>query len=352
MANDNPNQNAEHNDKFEHHRFIVDPGQTPMRIDKFLFDRLYKVSRSKVQTAIKNGAVLVDGKEVKPNYKIRPNEVLTISFDYEPKEPQPLQAENIPLDIVYEDEDIIILNKAVGMAVHPGVGIKSGTLVNALAYHVNQQKLPIKEGNSDDRPGLVHRIDKNTSGLMVVAKTDAAMTHLGKQFFDHTIERKYHAIIWGEFKEDEGTIVGNIGRDPSNRLKQFVFTDGEQGKHAITHYKVLENLYYVSVVECQLETGRTHQIRVHMKYKGHPLFNDSKYSGDTVVKGTVFDKYRQFVYNCFDMIPRHALHAKSLGFIHPRTGEKMFFDSELPDDMKNVLAKWRAYINSRKGKLK
>lgn len=339
-------------DKFEHHRYVVDPNQRPTRIDKFLFDKMFQVSRSKIQGAIKEGAVLVNGKQIKPNYKIRPNEIITISFDYAPREPQIVQPENIPLDIVYEDDDIIILNKAVGIAVHPGVGNRTGTLVNALAYHVNAQSLPIKEGNTQDRPGLVHRIDKDTSGLMVVAKTEMAMTHLGKQFYDHSIERKYVAIIWGEFNDDEGTIVGNIGRDPRNRLKQFVFSDGEQGKHAVTHYKVLERLYYVSVVECQLETGRTHQIRVHMKYKGHPVFNDSKYAGDTVVKGTVFDKYRQFVFNCFDLIPRHALHAKSLGFIHPRTGEKMFFDSELPQDFQNVLEKWRNYINSRKGKLR
>lgn len=337
---------------FEHHRFKVDPNQTPVRIDKFLYDRLFQVSRSKIQAAIKEGAVLVDDLEVKPNYKVRPNDLITINFDYAPREPQPIQPEDIPLDIVYEDDELLILNKAVGMAVHPGIGNRSGTLVNALAFHLQDNARPVKEGNAIDRPYLVHRIDKDTSGLLVVAKTDLAMNGLAKQFFDHSIERKYNAIIWGEFKEDEGTITGNIGRDPSNRMKQFVFPNGEVGKHAITHYRVLERMYYISLVECQLETGRTHQIRVHMKYKGHPLFNDAKYSGDTVVKGTVFDKYRQFVYNCFDLIPRHALHAKSLGFIHPKTGERMFFDSELPEDFQNVLTKWRNYINSRKGKLK
>ncbi|MEM9820844.1 MAG: RluA family pseudouridine synthase, partial [Bacteroidota bacterium] len=270
MDVDNTMNGEKDKETFEHHRFKVDPKQTPVRIDKFLFDRLFQVSRSKIQAAIKDGAVLVDELKVKPNYKVRPGDLITISFDYAPRETQPILPENLPLDVVYEDDHLMVINKAVGMAVHPGIGNWSGTLVNALAYYLQGQDMPIKEGNEVDRPYLVHRIDKNTSGLLVVAKTDQAMSGLSKQFFDHSIERKYNAIIWGEFKDDEGTIVGNVGRDPSNRMKQFVFPQGEAGKHAVTHYRVLERMYYISLIECQLETGRTHQIRVHMKYKGHP----------------------------------------------------------------------------------
>ena len=333
---------------YEHHRFVADPKQTLIRIDKFLMDRIAQISRNRIQNVIKDGAVKVNDKVVKANFRVKPGHVITITLAEPPREKEPILPENIPLDIVYEDDDIIVLNKPVGMAVHPGIGIRSGTLVNALAYHVNGEALPIKEGNDHERPGLVHRIDKNTSGLLVVAKNNDAMTHLSKQFFDHTIERKYVAIIWGEFEEDEGTIEGNIGRHPSKRTIQTVFPEGEEGKHAITHFKVLERLYYISVVECQLETGRTHQIRVHMKHKGHPIFNDEKYGGDRVVKGTVFDKYRRFVENSFKLIPRQALHAKSLGFVHPKTGEKMYFESEMPEDFQAVMSRWRTYLGGRK----
>lgn len=330
---------------YEHHRIITDPGQSPIRIDKFLMDRIESVSRNKIQNAIKAGAVIVDGKEVKSNYKVRPKQTISILLDKPPVEYEVLP-EDIPLQIHYEDDDLMVIYKEPGLVVHPGVGNKNGTLVNALAYHF-QKNLPVMEGNLPDRPGLVHRIDKNTSGLLVVAKTDLAMSGLAKQFFDHSIERTYQAIVWGSPEEREGTIEGNIGRHPKERKQMHVFEDGEEGKPAITHYKVLDDLYYVSLIECKLETGRTHQIRVHMKYLGHPLFNDERYGGDRVVKGTVFSKYKQFVINCFEICPRHALHAKSLGFIHPRTKKHMHFETELPSDMADVLEKWRGYVASR-----
>ncbi len=341
-------QQVDADEMHEHHRIVVDPGQSPIRIDKFLMDRLERTSRNRIQSAAHVGAIRVNDKPVKPNFKIKPGHVITVLLPRPPRTDKGIIGEDIPLDIRYEDEDVIVLHKPVGLVVHPGVGVHSGTLVNALVYYLNKNNLPVLPGNLNDRPGLVHRIDKNTSGLMVIAKTDTAMTHLAKQFFDHSIERKYQALIWGEFDEDEGTITGNIGRHPRYRSRMHVFVDGDEGKEAITHYKVLERMYYVSRVECQLETGRTHQIRVHMKSQGHPLFNDDRYGGDQVVKGTVFTKYKQFVQNCFKLIPRHALHAKSLGFVHPRTGEKVFFESDLPEDMTNVLEKWRAYLNSRK----
>lgn len=333
---------------FEHQRIVVDPKQSPVRIDKFLLDRLFKVSRNRIQNGVKDGAILVDGKQVKVNHKIKPGEVITVSMPHPPKLGQGVEPENIPLDIVYEDDVLMVIHKPPGMVVHPGVGVHSGTLVNALAYYLQNTDLPVMEGNLADRPGLVHRIDKNTSGLMVIAKTSEAMTHLAKQFFDHSIERKYVAFVWGEPDDEQGTIEGHIGRHPQYRTMQHVFAEGEEGKAATTHYKVLERLYYVSLVECQLETGRTHQIRVHFKHIGHPLFNDEKYGGDTVRKGTVFSKYKQFVHNSFKMIPRHALHAKSIGFVHPVSGQDMFFDSELPEDMASVLEKWRGYLSSRK----
>lgn len=332
-------------DLYEHHRIITDPGQSPIRIDKFLMDRLERVTRNKLQNAIKAGAVIVDGKEVKSNYKVKPRQTISILLD-KPSAEFEVIPEDIPLNIQYEDDDLLVLYKEPGMVVHPGMGNKNGTLVNALAYYF-KNTLPVMEGNDPDRPGLVHRIDKNTSGLLVIAKNDFAMTSLAKQFFDHTIERKYVAIIWGSFDDREGTITGDIGRHPRDRKQMTVVEDGEEGKHAVTHYKVIDDLYYVSLIECQLETGRTHQIRVHMKHMGHPLFNDERYGGDKVVKGTVFSKYKQFVMNCFEMIPRHALHAKSLGFVHPRTKEKMFFDSPMPTDMEEVMNKWRNYVSSR-----
>lgn len=333
---------------YEHQRIVVDPKQSPLRLDKFLFDRLYQVSRNKIQNAIKNAFILVDGKEVNPNHLIKPLEVITISYDKPPKEQGPVTPEDIPLDIRYEDDDLLVVHKPAGMVVHPGVGVHSGTLVNALAFYLKNKDIPIMPGNMIDRPGLVHRIDKDTTGLMVIAKTEAAMTHLAKQFFDHSIERKYVALIWGEPEEEEGTIEGNIGRHTSLRTNMAVFPEGDEGKHAVTHFKMLERLYYVSLVECQLETGRTHQIRVHMKYHGHPLFNDSKYGGDKIRKGTIYTKYRQFVENCFKILPRQALHAKSLGFVHPRTGEKMYFEAPLPEDFEALMNRWRSYLTSRK----
>ena len=330
---------------FEHHKFICDPGQKPLRIDKFLVSKLVGASRNKVQDAINAGSVLVNDNPVKANYKVRPNDVIKIVFS-QPKHEFELIPENIPLNIVYEDNDVIVINKEAGMVVHPGHGNYTGTLVNALAYHLKGTPL-FMEGS--ERPGLVHRIDKNTSGIIVVAKTEQAVTHLAKQFFDHTTDRTYIALVWGAFKEDEqeGTIVGHIGRSLKNRLQMDVFPDGEFGKEAITHYKVLQNIGYVSLIECKLETGRTHQIRAHLKYIKHPLFNDERYGGDKILRGTTFTKYKQFVNNCFKQLPRHALHAKSLGFTHPTTGERMFFESELPYDMASTIEKWNGYISGR-----
>ena len=335
---------------YETQEIRVDPKQSPLRIDKFLIDRLAKVSRSKIQAAIKAGSITVDGMEIKPNFKIKPgheiNIVLPRTFDGEPT----LIPEDLPLDIRYEDDDLLIVHKPPGLVVHPGIGNWTGTLVNALAWHF--KNLPLLEGNNPDRVGLVHRIDKDTSGLLVVAKTEFAMTHLAKQFFNHTIERTYEALVWGDVEPEEGTITGHIGRHPSNRKIRTVFEEGDQGKHAITHYRVLKNLYYVSLVECKLETGRTHQIRVHMKHAGHPLFNDAAYGGDRVVKGTVFSKYKSFVQNTFKVMPRQALHAKSLGFVHPSTKEYMYFESDLPDDFQQALDRWEKYLDGRKASLK
>ena len=334
---------------YEHHRLVTDPGQSPMRLDKFIHDRLEKVSRNKIQNVIKAGGVLVDDKQVKSNYQLKPGQVIRIVLPNPPQR-HDILAEDIPIDIVYEDESLMVINKKAGMVVHPGHGNRNGTLVNALKYYLDNKVLPVKSGNNLDRPGLVHRIDKDTSGLLVIAKTEYAMTHLANQFFTHEIERAYQAIVWGQ-PEDEGKIEGNIGRHPNHRIMMTVFPEGESGKPAVTHYKMIEPLYYVSLVECRLETGRTHQIRVHMKYLGHPLFNDSRYGGDKIVKGTVFSKYKSFVENTFKHIPRQALHAKSLGFIHPDTNEKMTFDSELPDDMLEALERWRNYVSYSKDKL-
>jgi 23S rRNA pseudouridine1911/1915/1917 synthase len=334
---------------FEHQRYVADPKQKPIRLDKFLMDRMLNTSRSRIQNAIHAGAIKVNDKEVKPNFKIKPGHVVTLVLPNAPQEPSEIIPQDIPLEVLFEDDDVMVVNKPAGMVVHPGVGVHDGTLVNALVYYFKNHKLPIKEGNYEDRPGLVHRIDKDTSGLLLIAKNEKAMTHLSKQFFDHTIERKYVALVWGEPDEDSGTIDISVGRDPKNPVLVKTFTDDEEkGKNAITHYKVLERLYYVSLVECQLETGRTHQIRVHMKYKGHPLFSDQRYGGDRIVKGTVFTKYRQFVENCFKILPRQALHAKSIGFVHPVSGENMYFESDLPEDFQNVLSKWQNYVAGRK----
>ncbi len=326
----------------------VDRKQSPIRIDKFLMDRLERTSRNRVQNAIRSGAILVDGKEVKPNYKIRPGEEISVVIPRPPGEGAKVAPQQIPLDIRYEDEDLLVLYKPAGMVVHPGIGHPRNTLVNALAFHFGEQNLPVMDDNQSDRLGLVHRIDKNTSGLLVVAKSDYAMTHLAKQFYYHTIERTYNALVWGEPEADSGTIIGNVGRHPRFRQKFTVFPDGEAGKWAVTHYKVLERLYYVSLIQCNLETGRTHQIRVHMEFLGHPLFNDERYGGDRIVKGTIFSKYKMFVENTFSIMPRHALHAKSLGFIHPRTGKEMYFESDLPLDFQDALDRWRRYVAGRK----
>ncbi len=331
---------------FEQVSIKVDPRQSQVRIDKFLVDRLEQTSRNKIQNSIKAGSVLVNKKQIKSNYKIRPNDQISVLIP-KSRYDNTIIPENIPLDIRYEDDSLLIIHKPPGMVVHPGIKNYTGTLVHALAYHF--KNLPVLEGNRLDRPGLVHRIDKNTSGLMVIPKTEFAMTHLAKQFFDHSIERTYNALVWGEPDDLEGSVRFNIGRHPRSRLEMFAFPEGgEEGKRAVTHYKVLEGLYYVSLIECKLETGRTHQIRVHMRYKNHPVFNDSRYGGDRIVKGTVYSKYKQFVHNCFDILPRQGLHAKSIGFIHPETGKEMYFESELPEDMLGALDKWRKYLAGKK----
>lgn len=338
-------------DLYIHEQIVVDRGQRPLRIDKFLMDKLDQISRNRLQNAIKASCVLVNEKEVKSNYKIKPDDVISLVLPRNPDDVEILEPENIPLDIVYEDAELMVINKQPGLVVHPGVGNPKGTLVNALLYHFRDTELPVMQGNTASRPGLVHRIDKDTSGLMVIAKTDYAMTHLARQFFYHTIEREYVALVWGEPEQEEGTIVGHIGRHPTLPKRFYVFPEGDQGKHAITHYSVMERLYYVSLVKCILETGRTHQIRVHMKYRGHTLFNDARYGGDKILKGTIFSKYKQFVENCFTILPRQALHARVLGFEHPTTGEKMRFVSDLPQDIAQVLDKWRNYVKSRKENL-
>lgn len=333
---------------YEHQRIICDKNQSSIRIDKFLMDKLDKVSRSRIQNAITIGCILVNEKPVKSNYKIRPNDEISLVLPSNPHESEELLPENIPLEIHYEDEHLMVINKPPGLVVHPGVGNYTGTLVNALLYHFQQHQLPVMKGNSADRPGLVHRIDKDTSGLILIAKNDYAMTHLSKQFYDHTIDREYVAMVWGDVKSEKGTITGNIGRHERDRMLMTVFQDEAMGKHAVTHYEVVEKLYYVTLVKCRLETGRTHQIRVHMKHIGHTLFNDERYGGDRILKGTLYSKYKQFVDNCFSIMPRQALHARSLGFVHPATGQKMFFETAIPDDFSRLLEKWRAYVASRK----
>lgn len=329
---------------FEHFRFEVDKGQSLLRIDKYLTLHLTQTSRHRIQLAISAGYVRVNDVVVKANYKVKPLDVITIMMPYERRGFE-VVPEDIPLDIVYEDDDLLVVNKPAGLVVHPGHGHFSGTLVNALAYHLG---ITPDEDASDERMGvLVHRIDKDTSGLLVVAKNDEAQLKLAKQFFDHTIERKYVAIVWGNIEEDEGTIEGNIGRDPNDRLRFRVFQEEERGRHAVTHFRVLERFGYVTMVECVLETGRTHQIRVHMNYIGHPLFNDSLYGGDRILKGPLYAKYKQFIDNCFELLPRQALHAKTLGFVHPRTGKQIRFDSEIPADMQALIEKWRKYVGVR-----
>lgn len=328
---------------FEHYHFTVDPGQSLLRIDKFLSNRINKISRSKIQTAAEAGNILVNGSPVKANYTVKPNDEISIVMEY-PRRELKILPEEIPLNIVYEDDQLLVINKPPGLVVHPGHGNYTGTLVNALAWYYRDLEL---FKSTDPRPGLVHRIDKDTSGLLVVAKTEKAKVNLALQFFEKTTERKYQALVWGIPKEPEGTITGNIGRSLKNRQVFTVFPEEDYGKHAVTHYSVLRTIGYVSLVECRLETGRTHQIRVHMKYINHPLFNDSNYGGDQILRGTTFTKYKQFVQNCFKILPRQALHAKTLGFIHPVTGEKMVFNSELPEDMSSVIEKWENYISSR-----
>jgi 23S rRNA pseudouridine1911/1915/1917 synthase len=327
-------------DLFEHYRFDVPKGQALLRIDKYLMNMIPNATRNKIQTAAENGDIYVNDLPVKSNYKVKPLDVIRILLSHPPFENHVLP-ENIPLDIVYEDDALLLINKPPGLVVHPGHGNYTGTLVNALAYHF--ENLPM---NSSERPGLVHRIDKDTSGLLVIAKTEAAMTHLAKQFEAKTSEREYVALVWGNVKEDEGTIEGNIARHVKDRMQMAVFADPEIGKPAVTHYKVLERFGYITMVSCILETGRTHQIRVHMKHIGHPLFNDERYGGHLILKGTTFTKYKQFIDNCFKALPRQALHAKTLGFVHPATGKMMRFDTELPQDMQDVIEKWRNYSKS------
>jgi 23S rRNA pseudouridine1911/1915/1917 synthase len=330
-------------DLFEHFRFTADPGQSLLRIDKFLFNKLVNTSRSRIQAAANAGNILVDQVPVKPNYRVKPGDVISIVLPHPPREMEILP-EDIPLDIVHEDEDVLVVNKPPGMVVHPGIGNYTGTLVNALLFHLKDQPL-FSEGN--ERPGLVHRIDKNTSGLLVVAKNEMALNKLASQFFRKTTTRTYHALVWGDMEEDQGTIYGNIGRNPKNRKVMYVFPGEDEGKEAITHYRVLERLGYVNLVECRLETGRTHQIRVHFQSISHPLFNDPEYGGDRILRGTTFTRYKQFVQNCFSLIPGQALHARTLGFVHPSSGVPVSFDSVLPPGFEELLQKWRTYLQGR-----
>ncbi len=328
---------------YEHHRIVVDPGQEALRIDKFLFNRIVNVSRNKIQTAAKAGNILIKDKPIKSNYKVRPGDVISVVLSHPPRDVEILP-EDLPIEVVYEDRDVIVVNKVAGMVVHPAHANYNGTLLNALAgYFQKSETKEVENGFGY----LVHRIDKDTSGLLLVAKNELAQTRLAKQFFDHSVERKYQALVWGDFEEDEGTIEGNIGRHPKDRRQMTVFPDGLYGKPAITHFKVEERLGYVTLVECRLETGRTHQIRAHFRYLRHPLFSDARYGGDIILKGTTFTKYKQFVQNCFKLLPRQALHAMTLGFVHPVSGKILSFSSALPEDMQVVIDKWRAYAAQR-----
>jgi 23S rRNA pseudouridine1911/1915/1917 synthase len=332
---------------FEHHRFKADPGQSLLRIDKFLSDRLENTSRTRIQNAANAGNILVNNNPVKPNYKVKPGDIVQVVLPNPPREIE-LIPENIPLNIVYEDEDVLVVNKNPGMVVHPGYGNYTGTLVNALMWHFKD--LPLFN-TGESRPGLVHRLDKNTSGILVIAKNEFALNRLSKQFFDRTTDRRYNALVWGIPDPLEGTITGNVGRSIKDRKIMQVFRDENEGKTAITRYKVIEDLGYISLIECKLETGRTHQIRVHLSHIKHPLFNDEEYGGDQILKGTTFTKYQQFIKNCFKILPRQALHAKSLAFDHPVSGKRLSFDSDIPDDMQQVIEKWRKYISGRDSNL-
>jgi 23S rRNA pseudouridine1911/1915/1917 synthase len=334
-----PIQDPSSDDLYEHFRFVAQKGQQPLRVDKYLMNYIENATRNKIQQAAKDGNIHVNDAPVKSNYKVKPNDVVTVLFEHPPYEIL-FVPEDIPIDVVYEDDAVLVVNKPPGMVVHPGHGNYSGTLINALTFHF--ENLP---NNSSNRPGLVHRIDKDTSGLLVVAKTEEAMTHLAKQFFNKTTEREYVALVWGDVKEETGTIEGNIGRHPKNRLQNTVFygDDADKGKVAVTHYKIIEQIGYVTLLSCRLETGRTHQIRVHLKYIGHTLFNDERYGGDKILKGTTFTKYKQFVDNCFKVLPRQALHARTLGFVHPTTGEMMRFEAPIPEDIEQCIEKWRSY---------
>jgi 23S rRNA pseudouridine1911/1915/1917 synthase len=329
----------EEQDLYEHLRIVVDKGQTLLRIDKFLMHRVENASRNRIQNAIEAGNVLVNEKAIKASYKVKPNDVISVVLPHPPRDTE-VYPENIPIKIVYEDDDLLVVDKAAGMVVHPGYNNYTGTLVNALVYHF--QNLPQLPGN-EGRPGLVHRIDKDTSGLLLISKNERALTHLARQFYDHSITRKYFALVWGDLSED-GTITGYIGRSAKDRRVMDIYQDEEKGKWAVTHFKVLERFGYVTLIECQLETGRTHQIRAHMKHLGHPLFSDATYGGDRILKGTVNGKYKQFVDNCFELMPRQALHAQTLGFVHPTTREFKHFEAPLPADFTAVLEKWRNYI--------
>jgi 23S rRNA pseudouridine1911/1915/1917 synthase len=330
-------------DLYEHYRFVADKGQGVLRIDKFLQYKIENASRTKIQAAAEAGNILVNNKAVKPNYKVKPGDVISIVLTFPPRDLE-IIPEDIPLDIVYEDDEVLVVNKEAGMVVHPAYSNYTGTLVNALTWRFKD--LPMFK-SGEVRPGLVHRIDKNTSGIIVVAKTEQALNKLARQFFDHSIERVYVALVWGTLRNDTGTIIGHVGRSVHDRKIMSVYEDGSQGKHAITHYKVIERFSYVTLIECRLETGRTHQIRAHFKHMGHPLFGDEEYGGDRILKGTTFTKYKQFVENCFKILPRQALHAKILAFDHPATGERIKYEAPMPDDMAQVIEKWRAYISTR-----
>jgi 23S rRNA pseudouridine1911/1915/1917 synthase len=330
---------SEEQDLYEHLRIVVDKGQSLLRVDKFLMHRVENASRNRIQNAIEAGNVLVNEKVIKASYKVKPNDVITVVLPHPPRDTE-VYPENIPLDFVYEDDDLLVVNKVAGMVVHPGFNNYTGTLVNALVYHF--QQLPQLPGN-EGRPGLVHRIDKDTSGLLLISKNERSLTYLARQFYDHSITRKYLALVWGDLAED-GTVTGYIGRSAKDRRVMDIYQDEEKGKWAVTHYKVLERFGYVTLIECQLETGRTHQIRAHMKFLGHPLFSDATYGGDRILKGTLNGKYKQFVENCFELMPRQALHAQTLGFIHPTTKKFLHFEAPLPEDFELVLEKWRNYV--------
>ena len=343
MNSDEALEFEDNNPLFEHYKFVASSNQEPLRVDKFLLNFIENATRNKIQKAAKNGNILVNDLPVKPNHKVKPNDVVRIVMGL-PLRDKTIVPENIPLNIVFEDKHLIVVNKEAMMVVHPGYGNYSGTLVNALVYHF--QNLPTFKRN-DGQPGLVHRIDKGTSGLLIIAKTEFSMNHLAQQFFNKTVKREYYALVWGNVKEDSGTLEGYIARNPNSRFQMMIFDDPEKGKFAKTHYQVIRRYLYVTLIKCTLETGRTHQIRAHMKHIGHTLFNDVRYEGDRVLKGTVFTKYKQFVHNCFSILPRQALHAKTLGFVHPETGEELFFDSDLPNDFQSVLDKWQTYSWSK-----